>query len=115
MDLNSFLTALKTTPQNVEFSETISVIDSTYNFYETSFTNGDTKNEAGQNNGSCKIFAFGQLNNLTPQQTLSCFGDFYRVDVLQNPDNTDHQNIRNFMVSGWEGVSFSQQALKIKD
>jgi len=114
MELNAFLDALKTRPESIEFSDTIAVIEATYNFEPTAFVNGDTRNEAGQNNGSCKIFAFGLLNDLTPAQTLQCFGQYYRVDVLQNPDNTDHQNIRNFMVKGWEGVKFDSQALAEK-
>ncbi len=46
---------------------------------------------AGQNNGSCKIFAFGLAQDLSPEQTLACFGQFYRNDVLGFPENTDHQ------------------------
>jgi len=48
---------------------------------------------------------------LDAQQTLACFGDYYRVDVLQNPEGVDHQNIRNFMTYGWDGVAFKGEAL----
>ena len=34
------------------------------------------------------------------------WGQYYR-DVLATPDKTDHQNIRNFIKYGWEGVDFS--------
>ena len=37
--------------------------------------------------------------------TLWLFGDFYRKDVLENPDGTDHANIRAFMEGGWDCVS----------
>ncbi|GAK84871.1 type III effector HopPmaJ [Vibrio ponticus] len=39
------------------------------------------------------------------------FGDFYRKDVLGNPDGDDHQNIRNFIAHGWNGIKFEGQAL----
>jgi hypothetical protein len=32
--------------------------------------------------------------------------------VLKNPDGTDHQNIRNFMKHGWDGVRFEGEPLK---
>ncbi|MCV5745695.1 HopJ type III effector protein [Escherichia coli] len=54
------------------------------------------------------------LNNLDKEATLACFGRFYREDVLQHPENSDHQNIRNFMVTGWEGIKFEASALTAK-
>ena len=36
---------------------------------------------------------------------LQLWGQYYR-DVKANPDGDDHQNIRNFMKYGWEGVPF---------
>jgi hypothetical protein len=114
MSLSTFLNKLEQTPNSLEFTETMAVIEDTYSFTPTQFTNGETINQAGQNNGSCKIFAFGLLNNLSEQQTLSCFGTYYRDDVLKNPEGDDHQNIRNFMVSGWQGISFKGQALATK-
>ena len=92
----------------------MAVIENNYHFTPTVFTNGETHNEANQNNGSCKIFAFGLLNNLSEQQTLACFGAYYRDDVLGNPDGDDHQNIRQFMVSGWTKVQFDGEALEKK-
>ncbi|MEZ9565233.1 HopJ type III effector protein [Vibrio artabrorum] len=111
MELKTFLEALKKAPENVEFEDTMQVIDAYYDFFESQFRNGDVVNAAGQNNGSCKIFAFGLEQGFSEQQTLACFGQFYRNDVLGFPDNTDHQNIRNFMTHGWGGVAFSQPAL----
>ena len=87
-------------------------IDSNYLYTPTTFRNGKQENAAGQNEGSCKILAFGKLNNLNKEKTLHCFGKYYREDVLDNPDGEDHQNIRQFMLDGWEGVSFDNQALK---
>jgi len=114
MPLTTFLNQLNTSPETVTFEDTMNVIEQSYVFTETAFTNGDVINAAGQNNGSCKIFAFARLNELTEQQTLQCFGDYYRVDVLGNLDGDDHQNIRNFMVHGWPGVRFEGDALVVK-
>ncbi|NTS75512.1 HopJ type III effector protein [Catenovulum sp. SM1970] len=111
MTLNDFLAKLNDTPESVEFTDTMAVIDSQYRFTETAFKNGETQNEAGQNNGSCKLFAFAQLNQLSVEQTLACFGQYYRVDVLAHPENDDHQNIRNFIKFGWQGIVFDGEAL----
>lgn len=111
MNLSHFLENLNTKPKSINFTDTISVIEQHYYFTETNFKNGDLENAAGQNNGSCKIFAFAWLNNFNEQQTLECFGDYYRHDVLSKPDGTDHQNIRNFMKYGWSGIRFEGDAL----
>ena len=113
MQLDAFLTQLQQQEEQITFKDTMTVIDANYSFNPTTFSNGDTVNEANQNNGSCKIFAFGLLNKLSEQQTLACFGDYYRTDVLGNPEGDDHQNIRNFMASGWDGIKFSGQALTL--
>lgn len=114
MQLQAFLDRLKDEPESIQFEDSMTVIESNYNFTPTTFRNGEILNEAGQNNGSCKILAFGQLNGLSVDETLACFGKFYREDVLGNPEGEDHQNIRNFMQSGWEGVSFHGAALMPK-
>jgi len=111
MNLNEFLQQLENSPEQIEFTDTMAVIEGDYTFTPTKFTNGDTVNNADQNNGSCKIFAFGLLNKLSEQQTLACFGSYYRDDVVKNPNNNDHQNIRNFMSTGWQGIQFDGQAL----
>ena len=105
---------LENAPQKIQFNDVIAFIDKHYAFIPTKFTNGNTVNEANQNNGSCKIFSFSKLNDLSKGETLNLFGEFYREDVLQNPEGTDHQNIRNFMEFGWEGVSFEGKALTRK-
>ncbi len=114
MTLDAFLDTLRNTPDTIEFTDTMAVIESNYEFTPTRFTNGATINEADQNQGSCKLLAFAQLNGLSPAETLACFGQYYRQDVLQHPDGDDHQNIRNFMQLGWEGVAFSGQPLTAK-
>jgi len=99
----------------VSFDETIAVITENYHYQPTEFSNGlDERvlvNKAGSNEGSCKIFAFAKIHQLDQQQTLNLFGDYYRLDVLSNPHETGHQNIRNFMKYGWEGICFKGEAL----
>lgn len=112
--LTLFLNRLKKEPLSIEFQETISLIDSLYLFTPTTFKNGSLKNEANQNNGSCKIFSFAKKHQLSKEETLYCFGKFYTEDVIQHPDKEDHQNIRNFIKTGWDGIQFESEALKLK-
>jgi hypothetical protein len=114
MQLAEFLNKLNTTPTEVTFADTMAVIEANYTFTPTAFKNAGLKNEADQNNGSCKIFAFGLLNRLTELQILNCFGDYYRQDVVENPDGDDHQNIRNFLKKGLQGITFESNALAAK-
>lgn len=111
MTVDNFLDKIKSTPEKVDFSELMDVIEHHYSFTPTAFENGDLQNDAGENSGSCKLFSFAKMNNLSEEQTLVCFGAYYREDVLQNPDAENHQNIRNFMKSGWAGISFDSPAL----
>ncbi|WP_417222101.1 HopJ type III effector protein [Amphritea sp.] len=110
MDLQQFIQQLDQ-PGNIDFEDSMAVIEANYDYSPTRFFNGELINEAGTNEGSCKIFAFAQLNGLSEQQTLNCFGRFYHQDVLQHPNGNDHGNIRNFITHGWSGVSFDQAAL----
>ncbi len=112
MSLPDFLQRLRSTPEQIEFAETIAAIESAYDYTPAAFRNGEAHNAAGQNGGSCKIFAFARLQGLSQDQTLACFGRYYREDVLQHPDAADHQNIRNFMRTGWAGVVFEGEALR---
>lgn len=114
MKLDSFLQQLQNSPETIEFTDTMAVIEENYNFTETTFQNAELINEAGQNSGSCKLFAFAQLQNLPEELTLACFGAYYRDDVLKNPDAADHQNIRNFIKNGWSGINFSASPLQEK-
>lgn len=114
MNLDAFLKKLNDQPESITFAETMAVIDASYEFAPAAFTNGEARNEAGQNSGSCKLLAFALLNKLTKEQTLACFGAYYRDDVLKNPDGSGHQNIRNFMKTGWAGVAFDRMPLQAK-
>lgn len=114
MTLDAFLQKLNNDPAAIEFTDTIATIDSLYEFTPTAFKNGELENAAGQNNGSCKLFAFAKLQNLSKEQTLACFGAYYRKDVLEHPEATDHGNIRNFMKFGWDGIAYAGVALQAK-
>ena len=114
MIIEQFLEKVKHHPVEVEFQETIAIIDEYFHFTPTTFKNGNTINEAGQNNGSCKLFAFAQKHSLSQNETLVLFGAYYREDVLNHPDGTDHQNIRNFQQFSWEGIVFDNNPLTLK-
>lgn len=114
MTVTAYISKLKNTPQEITFPETIAVIEGHYTFTPTSFQNGNQRNAAGENSGSCKLFAFAKAQQLTQQETLACFGAYYFDDVLKNPEGTDHQNIRNFILHGWDGIAFEGVALELK-
>jgi hypothetical protein len=117
MSLSTFLEKVKNN-QNISFDSTLSVITENYHYEPTEFSNGLAKdrliNAAGTNEGACKIFSFSLLNQLSQQQTLNLFGDYYKKEGLEDPAGNGHQNIRNFIKYGWEGISFNQQALTPK-
>ncbi|HIF52037.1 MAG TPA: type III effector [Thiotrichaceae bacterium] len=115
MDLHNFLNKLNTESESIEFTDTIAVIEANYDYAPSTFTNGNVTNEAGQNEGSCKIIAFAMLNNLSVEQTLHCFGKYYREEVLNDPDGESHQNIRQFIKNGYTGISFEREALRRKN
>ena len=98
-------------PESIDFDQVIALINTLYHFTPTRFTNGAVTNEAGTNEGSCKIFAFAQLNGFSEMETLALFGKYYRDDVLGNPTGDDHANIRNFILDGWLGIQFDSEPL----
>lgn len=106
--LNKLLTDLKLA--TVSFTSVIEQIEKEYTHHPTAFKNGDVYNEANQNQGSAKVFAYAKLNNLSEADTLFLFAEHYQA-VLADPKGTDHQNIRQFMQHGWAGVSFEGAAL----
>jgi hypothetical protein len=114
MKLDTFLNKVKNQKEAIEFSDLISIIDTNYHFTPTQFSNAKLINKAGENDGSCKLFSFAKHHKLTEPQTLSCFGAYYRDDVLLHPDDDNHQNIRNFMKTGWAGIHFEGNALSEK-
>lgn len=114
MNIESFKTKLNKTPKQIEFSETMQIVDKFYDFTPTAFKNGTLENAEGQNSGSCKLFAFAKTQAFTKEETLACFGQFYFDEVLSDPDGNGHQNIRNFMKTGFDGLIFEKNPLKEK-
>ncbi|MDX6747375.1 HopJ type III effector protein [Polaribacter sp. PL03] len=113
MIIQQFKTKLKANPTAINFAETMEVIEDNYNFSPTGFTNGEIINKAKENAGSCKLFAFAKLQKLTKEETLFCFGEHYK-NVLEDEKGDSHQNIRNFMKYGFNGLSFENNALVLK-
>lgn len=114
MNISVFKAKLKNTPNTIAFSETMQVIEANYEFTPTAFKNGNLENEEGQNSGSCKLFAFAKAEGLSKADTLACFGQFYFEDVLKDPNGSGHQNIRNFMNTGFDGLTFERHPLTKK-
>ena len=113
MIIQEFKTKLKVSPEEINFAETMQVIEDNYNFIPTTFTNGVIKNNAGENSGSCKLFAFAVDQQYTKEETLFCFGEHYK-SVLDDEKGNSHQNIRNFMKTGFKGLIFKSEALELK-
>jgi hypothetical protein len=104
--------------ERVAFQETMAVISANYDYTPTRFTNGvgpqRVTNDPGTNEGSCKLFYFARLHGLPEAETLALFGDYYWRDVLEHPESTDHANIRSFMKSGWAGIAYDGEALRLR-
>jgi hypothetical protein len=114
MKLDSFLKKLTEDPTSITLDETLETIAESYVFTPVAFTNGDIRYVAGQNIRSCQLLAFALLHKLTKEQTLNCYGIYYRDDVLGHPMGDDHEPIRNFMKHGWSGVKFDAMPLEAK-
>lgn len=108
------ITLIKRSKDNsLPFKEVIEFIETYYQHQPTAFKNGEAHNEATQNQGSARVFAFAQLNDLNEEDTLYLFAEHYQ-SVLNNPNGTDHQNIRQFITHGWPGIVFEGQVLLAK-
>lgn len=95
------------------FSDVLALIDAHYTHRPTAFQNGTLFNQPEQNQGSAKVFSFAKLKGLDKTQTLHLFAEHYQA-VLADPEGSDHQNIRQFMQHGWEGIHFEAEALAAK-
>jgi hypothetical protein len=98
---------------SAKFADVIAFIEARYQHTPTAFQNGAQFNAATENQGSAKVFSFAQLEGVNQADTLSLFAEHY-ASVLATPEGTDHQNIRQFMQNGWDGVKFEGQALSVK-
>lgn len=106
--MNEFIENLKA--GKLAFSDIIRYIEDRYTVHPSAFRNGSQYNEPTQNQGSAKVLYFARLNELSKEDTLLLFAEHYRA-VLEHPGGADHQNIRQFMQHGWEGVEFENRIL----
>ena len=114
MTAENLLNKIRNHPDEINFNEVIDYISEYYQYTPARFSNGGVINEAGSNEGSCKIFAFGLQEGLSEAETLTCFGSYYRDEVLSTPTADNHANIRSFMKHGWQGIHFDTKALSKK-
>ena len=81
-------------------------------------------NTSGNISGKCGTMKKGKATtrclpkkkaqSLTKEEALACFGAFYFEEVLNDPTGTGHQNIRNFMNHGFDGLAINGTALSEK-
>eukprot|EP00531_Pseudo-nitzschia_arenysensis_P011447 CAMPEP_0116132966 /NCGR_PEP_ID=MMETSP0329-20121206/9846_1 /TAXON_ID=697910 /ORGANISM="Pseudo-nitzschia arenysensis, Strain B593" /LENGTH=211 /DNA_ID=CAMNT_0003627549 /DNA_START=44 /DNA_END=679 /DNA_ORIENTATION=+ len=90
---------------DLTFEEVMEVIDENFETGLIEFKNGDILNKQGENEGSAKVLSYAALSDFDKETTLKLWGQYYR-EVLADPDGDSHQNIRNFMKYGWDGVPF---------
>jgi len=96
---------LEMSGDDITFEEVMELIDEHYESQLLEFANGDMVNQQGENEGSAKVLSYAALSDMDKETTLKLWGQYYR-DVVASPEGTDHQNIRNFMKTGWDGVPF---------
>ncbi len=111
--IQSFIERLRLNADSIAFAEVIDLIDAYYHHTPTAFSNGSLMNQASENQGSAKVLSFARLQGLTEQETLHCFAEHWR-SVRSNPNDADHQNIRQFMQNGWDSVELPEGCLTIK-
>ena len=67
--LSTLLDTLNSAPESITFDAVQAVIAEHYHYTPASFINGEgddsVRNEAGTNEGSCKVFAFAKLQTLS--------------------------------------------------
>lgn len=96
-----------------KFADVLAHIEAHFVHTPTAFQNGAQSNAATENQGSAKVLSYAKIEGLNQADTLSLFAEHYSA-VLNTPEGTDHQNIRQFMQHGWDGVAFEGEALQAK-
>lgn len=99
--------------QEFVFKDVLAYIDEHFAYQPSSFQNGTQRNSANENQGSARVLYLGKMSGLSVDDTLKLFAEHYR-SVLAAPEGDDHQNIRQFMQQGWEGVRFDREVLRLK-
>ncbi len=98
---------------HADFDDTLALIDQHFEYQPAGFDNGPLRNDAGENAGSCRVFALGQYGNLSEADTLNLFAQHYQ-QVLGDPAGDSHGNIRQFISTGWSGIRFDRQPLRAR-
>mmetsp|Transcript_20097 Transcript_20097/g.40238 ORF Transcript_20097/g.40238 Transcript_20097/m.40238 type:complete len:208 (+) Transcript_20097:51-674(+) len=105
-DAELFLQNVEMNPEGFTFNEFIEMVEGCYETGLIEWSNGSQKNPPGTNEGSAHVLSLAALADLPKEKALLLWAEHYR-DVLATPDGDDHQNIRQFMEKGWDGVDFS--------
>lgn len=108
MKRQDFLASLGT--EQHRFADTLEFIDAHYAYQPSGFDNGPVRNNADQNQGSCKVLAMALDQDLTDLQALQCFAEHYQA-VLADPAGSDHANIRALRDHGLNAVTFDTPPL----
>lgn len=98
---------------HASFDDTLALIDRYFEYQPASFRNGHLNNAAGENAGSCRVFALGRHCNLSEGDTLKLFAQHYQ-QVLGDPAGDSHANIRQFISTGWSGITFESEPLRLR-
>ncbi|MBD3658187.1 MULTISPECIES: HopJ type III effector protein [Marinobacter] len=96
-----------------DFADTLALIERHFDYQPTGFHNGPLFNGPGENAGSCRVFALGQYGNLSEADTLRLFAQHYQ-EVMDEPAGSSHGNIRQFISTGWSGIRFEGQPLRLR-
>ena len=94
------------------FSDTLSFLDTWFEYSPSHFDNNGLLNTDSENHGSAKIFAFAKHYTLTKQQALKCFGEHFRN--LDSYPSDSHLNIRQLMKFDLDGIHFTHFPLTQK-
>ncbi len=111
MTLNNILKQIEA--KQIVFQDVLNFINDHYNYTASAFINGSLRNEATENQGSARVLSAAQLAGLSKEETLTLFVEHYEA-VLSDPNGSNHQNIRQFIAHGWDGISFKNTVLTFK-
>ncbi|MBW7472795.1 HopJ type III effector protein [Marinobacter sp. M216] len=98
---------------HADFDDTLALIDRHFEYQPTGFHNGPLHNPAGENAGSCRVFALGRYCTLPEAETLQLFAQHYQ-QVMGDPVGDSHGNIRQFISTGWSGIRFEDEPLRLR-
>lgn len=107
-ELHTLLTKLKDGTAN--FNDVLNFIDNHYITQAVSFKNGKLINGSHENQASARVLSLAKIFALSEEETLSLYAEHYQ-SVLADPKGKGHENIRNFMEYGWDGITLNKLAI----